>query len=151
MDIAIRSATEGDSAAIVSLIRQWKSGGSQGTVDESTAARSVRDCVQSTTCDVLVGEVSGKILGYIVVHWIPFPMIGGTEGYISDIIIDRGARGIGLGTRLVASVEGKARARGAQRLMLNNRVSAESFMRGFYQKLGFRQRDEFANFVKVLG
>lgn len=150
MNVAIRSATDGDSAGIVSLIRQWKSDGSEDTFDESPLTRAVRDCVQSGTTDVLVGEASGRVLGYIVVHWIPFPMIGGTEGYISDVIVDRAARGIGLGTRLVASVEAMARDRGTQRLMLNNRISDESFVRGFYPKLGFRWRNEFANFVKVL-
>jgi len=34
--------------------------------------------------------------------------------------------------------------------MLNNRIATESFRRSFYPKLGFRNRDEFANLVKAL-
>jgi GNAT superfamily N-acetyltransferase len=98
----------------------------------------------------LVAEVQAQVLGYVVVHWIPFPMIGGTEGYVSDLIVERDARGAGVGSRLIARIEALARERGCHRLMLNNRVTSESFRREFYPKRGFRRRDDFAGFVKTL-
>jgi ribosomal protein S18 acetylase RimI-like enzyme len=93
---------------------------------------------------------AAAVRGFIVVHWLPFPMLGGTEAYISDLIVAREARGRGVGRELVAAVERDARARSCVRLMLNNRIGSESFQRGFYPKLGFRVRDEFASLVKVL-
>jgi GNAT superfamily N-acetyltransferase len=77
-------------------------------------------------------------------------MLGGTEAYVSDLIVRRDQRGRGVGRRLVAVVEAEARRRGCVRVMLNNRIAAESFRRSFYLKLGFRVRDDFANLVKAL-
>lgn len=49
------------------------------------------------------------------------------------------------------AVEVRANEMRCERLMLNNRVAAESFERGFFVKAGFHQRTDFANFVKPLG
>jgi len=91
-----------------------------------------------------------KVLGYLVVHWIPFPALPGFEGYISDLIVASKARGQGLGRALLQAAEEEAKSNGATRLMLNNRKSADSYDRQFYAKLGFSERIEFANFVKSL-
>jgi GNAT superfamily N-acetyltransferase len=77
-------------------------------------------------------------------------MIEGTEGYISDLIVERAARGRGVGSQLIGTAEERARERRCKRLMLNNRITAQSFIREFYPKHGFRQRDGFANLVKAL-
>ena len=44
-------------------------------------------------------------------------------------------------------VETLAISRSCSRLMLVNRKSRESYRRGFYKKLGWEEREEFANFV----
>jgi len=110
----------------------------------------VRSAIACATTSVLVAEQAAGVLGFIVVHWLPFPMLAGTEAYVSDLIVGRQSRGQGIGRDLVAAAEQEARARSCVRLMLNNRVTAESFQRAFYPKLGFRVRNEFANLVKVL-
>ena len=77
-------------------------------------------------------------------------MLYGTEGYLSDLLVTQSARGQGVGQLLLAQVEARAQELGCVRLMLNNARTAESFARGFYPKQGYRERTEFANFVKSL-
>jgi ribosomal protein S18 acetylase RimI-like enzyme len=144
-----RSATQGDCDSIVGLIVELRSDDQGASLDREAVASAVRCAIASADTAVLVAGAAA-VRGFIVVHWLPFPMLGGTEAYISDLIVAREARGRGVGRELVAAVERDARARSCVRLMLNNRIGSESFQRGFYPKLGFRVRDEFASLVKVL-
>jgi len=146
----IRRGREEDCAAITDLIAALRREDGGAPRDREAAGEAVRACLASPGSGVYVAATGGRVDGYIVVHWIPFPMLAGTEAYISDLIVDRGQRGRGTGRRLVAVVESDARGRECVRLMLNNRVAAESFKREFYAKLGFRVREEFANLVKPL-
>lgn len=147
----IRPARDSDPAAIAALVRRWKLEQQRTPSDDTIVEQVVRLCTQGPACDVLVGEIDGVVLGYVIVHWIPFPMLGGLEGYVSDLLVESAGRGAGLGSRLIDKVEALARDKGCVRLMLNNAIAAESFQRGFYPKRGYRRRDEFANMVKVLG
>ena len=146
----VRRARESDCEAIVDLIVELRHEELGVTPDREPVAGAVRASLDSSEAAVFVAESGAEIAGFVVVHWIPFPMLGGTEAYISDLIVRRNQRGRGIGRRLVAIVEDEARQRGCVRAMLNNRIAAESFRRAFYLKLGFRVRDDFANLVKAL-
>ena len=50
--------------------------------------------------------------------------------------------------RMLRAVEREAVDRACIRLTLNNRTDRESYERGFYPREGFRERTDFANFVK---
>lgn len=91
-----------------------------------------------------------ECIGLISVHWIPFALIRGREGYISDLVVAKASRGAGIGSELLAAVETEAERKGCCRLMLNNHTGSEAYKREFYQKKGFQQRTDFANFVKRL-
>ena len=146
----IRRAAAGDCDSIVDLIAELRRDDAGTDIDRQPSLAAVRAAVESTSCTVLVAEADNAVLGFIVSHWVPFPMLGGTEAYISDLVVSRRRRGQGIGRRLVSDIEIEARRRGCVRVMLNNRMSAESFRRSFYPKMGFRVRDDFANFVKTL-
>jgi len=146
----IRSATGSDCDSIAALIVELRMEEHGTSLDRAEVASVVRSAIACATTSVLVAEQAAGVLGFIVVHWLPFPMLAGTEAYVSDLIVGRQSRGQGIGRDLVAAAEQEARARSCVRLMLNNRVTAESFQRAFYPKLGFRVRNEFANLVKVL-
>ena len=145
----IRKAKVGDVAALVNLLCQNRE-------DDSAEARSciLREfeaCIGHNERSLyLAADEDGACLGYILVHWIPFPMIRGHEGYISDLRVLEGRRGGGLGSQLVSMVETEARERGCCRLILNNPKINESYQRAFYKKREFAERDNFANFVKAL-
>jgi ribosomal protein S18 acetylase RimI-like enzyme len=146
----IRRANESDCQAIVDLIANLRLEALGLAVDRAPILSTVASAVSQPTCGVFVAETGDAVVGFIVVHWVPFPMLAGTEAYISDLVVAAELRGVGIGRNLVDAVEEAARARGCVRLMLNNRIAAKSFQRGFYPKIGYRHREDFANFVKAL-
>jgi GNAT superfamily N-acetyltransferase len=152
-DVEVRLAVPGDCAGVVSLVAAHTAEDHRAgrpAADPHAIAQAVQRCVEDPAHLILVAADGGEIAGYIALHWIPFPMLGGTEAYVSDLIVARARRGAGIGRALAEAAERAARERGCRRLMLNHRVTAESFMRGFYPKLGYRARDDFQGFVKLL-
>lgn len=121
-----------------------------GASDAEAVAKAADECIGQPGHEIIVAMAGEEIVAYVAVHCVPFPMLGGREGYVSDLLVSADWRGRGLGNRLMEEVEARAREMGCERLMLNNRVAAESFERGFFAKAGFRQRTDFANFVKPL-
>jgi len=146
----IRPFATTDSEAIVNLIGEYRAEDHRRLVDRSAIAATLDVFATSAQDHILVAEVAGEVVGYVAIHWVPFPMIQGWEAYISDVIVSQSLRGTGIGRRLLEAAESEARERGCARLMLNNRKTAPSFVRRFYPKHGFREREEFANFVKPL-
>jgi GNAT superfamily N-acetyltransferase len=148
----VRSATLADASAIAALLRGL--GWFTFINEESTASTETRimqhlhACLADESHTVLVTEsTEGAVLGYAAVHWLPYLMLAGPEGYVSELFVTESSRGAGLGTRLLEAVEATAISRGCSRLMLVNRKTRESYKRGFYRNLGWEERDEFANFV----
>lgn len=86
-------------------------------------------------------------IGFINVHWVPFVMLGGVEGYVSDVFVSPGASGMGAGRMLVDAVMKEGKERDAYRLMLTNGKEKPSYKRGFYSKAGWTERPKVANFV----
>ena len=70
--------------------------------------------------------------------------------YISDLFIDKQVRGQGIGQQLIIKASEIAEKNMCERMMLNNPKEYESYKRSFYSKLGFIERNNFANFVKNL-
>ena len=148
----IRPATPDDVPAIAAILRGL--GWFSFTNDEPTAEtesrvkRHLRLCLSDDSHTVLVAEVAGgAVLGYVAVHWLPYLILQGPEGYVSELFVVEAARGAGLGTKLLEAVKDMATSRGCSRLMLVNCKTRESYQRGFYRKLGWEEREEFANFV----
>jgi GNAT superfamily N-acetyltransferase len=136
--LTVRSANPADVAAIAALVCQWKADEGRTTIDEAGIEQAVRACVEAAGCDVLVG--------YLVLHRIPFPMLEGAEGYISDLIVERTMRGAGVGSQLIRIAEARARERRCKRLILNNRITAQSFIRQFYPKRGISSAGRIREF-----
>ena len=96
------------------------------------------------------GEGGGTIAGYLAVHWLPYLIMPGPEGFVSELFVAPAARGRGLGSRLLAAAVAEARARGCSRLGLLNNRRRESYERGFYVHHGWQERGDMANFVLYL-
>lgn len=147
--VEVRLAVPTDCGPVAAIVAEHAV--EQGlTVDRDAAEQAVQHCVNDPAHLILVAADPQGVAGYIALHWIPFPMLSGTEAYVSDVIVARARRGAGIGRALIEAAEQAARQRGCQRMLLNNRVTAESFVRDFYPKLGFHARDEFRGFVKAL-
>ncbi|MDE2837322.1 MAG: GNAT family N-acetyltransferase [Chloroflexota bacterium] len=148
--VTLRAAQASDAAGITDLVAALARERG-GTTDADAVVAAVEECIGDPGHEIIIAAAGEEAVAYVAVHWVPFPMLGGREGYVSDLIVRADWRGHGLGNRLMEAAELRAREMGCARLMLNNRVAAESFERGFFTKAGFRQRTDFANFVKTLG
>jgi len=148
----VRPATPDDVPPTAALLRElgWFAfiNDEAATETETRVKKHLRLCMADDSHSVLVAEDGeGAVLGYVAVHWLPYLMLPGPEGYVSELFVAEATRGMGVGTRLLEAVKDMAVSRGCSRLMLVNRKTRESYKRGFYRKLGWEEREEFANFV----
>ena len=150
----IRIAFRDDVPALAALVASYRAESDPAADVRSItadAAEQFARCLDDAERGIVyVADTDGDVRGYAAVHWVPLPLIRGTEGYLSDLVVRSDARGHGIGRELLAAVERAARDRGCVRLMLNNGREAESYRRGFYAKHGFVERTRVANFVKRL-
>jgi GNAT superfamily N-acetyltransferase len=86
-------------------------------------------------------------VGYIAVHWLAYLFLPGLEGFISELFVREAARGAGVGRRLLEAVTQDAKKRGCYRLSLLNGRHRESYLRKFYEKLGWEERSIMVNFI----
>lgn len=91
------------------------------------------------------------LASYASVHWLPYLIHAGPEGYVSELFVAEAARGQRLGSRLLATIEAEARGRGCARLQLLAFRTRDSYRRRFYPKAGWEERPDGASFVKGLG
>jgi GNAT superfamily N-acetyltransferase len=152
MDQSTRKAQLNDSAGIAAVLRSveyfthLQEEPLDVTVERVRAALVA--CLGDECQSVYVFENStGLISGYVSVHWISFQFLPGPEGYVSELFVLAGARGQGVGKKLLARVKEEGRQRGASRLSLLNLRTRPSYLRGFYSKDGWVERPEAANFI----
>jgi len=152
--IFIRQATIEDVVAIDTILR-----GCEGPLEDTgerpertqkRIAAHLERCQADESHTLLVAHDGERVLGYVGVHWLPYLILPGPEGFVSELFVADSARGRGIGGRLVEAVRAEAFKRGCFRLMLLNRKTRESYRRGFYEKAGWTERHEFGNFVIIL-
>ncbi|MBN1220190.1 MAG: GNAT family N-acetyltransferase [Anaerolineae bacterium] len=153
--VNIRQATEEDVSAIVDILRglEWLTRFNSETAleTERRVGYHFQLCAADDSHSVYVAEkANGTVAGYTAVHWLPYLMLAGPEGYVSELFIRDTERGQGIGTKLLETVKKEARQRGCSRLMLLNIRQRESYQRGFYKKVGWEERPQAANFVLPL-
>ena len=156
MEIEICKAEQSDVAGIAEILREL------GWFDEIMAetpaetrvhvANELKLCQGDDSHAVYVARAAGQaVLGYVSVHWVPYLLHSGPDGYISELFIRDSARGQGIGARLLETVEAEALRHGCKRLMLLNMRQRETYQRGFYAKHGWEERPQAATFMKNLG
>jgi len=153
-NVEIYRATIKDAPAITEVLREQ---GWFTHINEETASatrrrvkRHLQLCLADDSHSVYLAEKSGEVVGYVAAHWLPYLILTGPEGYVSELFLRNSARGQGIGTALLEAVKDEAEERGCSRLMLLNIRNRESYRRGFYKKLGWQERDMAANFVLPL-
>ena len=123
------------------------------TVETTRAhvAAQLARCLADDSHRVYVAQDdTGRVMGYVAVHWLPYLIHSGPEGYVSELFIHTEARAQGLGSRLLDVVVRDARTRGCSRLQLVNFRTRESYQRGFYAKAGWEERPDAASFALPL-
>jgi ribosomal protein S18 acetylase RimI-like enzyme len=108
----------------------------------STAAPDVgalAEIVGSPTTTLLVArEAGGLAVGMLTL--VMFRVPTGLRAIIEDVVVDVGARRLGVGTALTMRGIALAREKGARTIDLTSRPSREAANR-LYQRLGFERRE----------
>ncbi|HLU52699.1 MAG TPA: GNAT family N-acetyltransferase [Acidimicrobiia bacterium] len=99
---------------------------------------ALRAIVDSSTCHLLVATAGEEIVGSLTL--VVFPIPTGTRAWIEDVVVDRSARGRGIGRRLTEHALDLARRLGAKTVDLTSRPSREAANR-LYQDVGFQRRE----------
>lgn len=151
MDIHIRTATQADAAGITSIIREmgWFASVNAETETETIAriASVLEKAENSQNYVAFVAETAEGIVGFTALHVLPYLIHTGNDGYLSELFIRESARGQGVGTALLQTVQEEARRRGCFRLRLINVKTRDSYQRGFYAKNGWEEWPDAATFV----
>jgi GNAT superfamily N-acetyltransferase len=152
MAIQIREAKETDASAIAELLRALELFPhllvETPEAIRGQVSRHLGLCQADNSHSVYVAQNGGGgILGYCAVHWLPYLMMPGPEGYVSELFLSPSSRGLGIGGQLLKTVKAEAQKRGCSRLMLLNLKNRESYQRGFYKKQGWEERTEAINFI----
>jgi N-acetylglutamate synthase-like GNAT family acetyltransferase len=152
MDIQIRKAKMTDVPAISNLLRSLNLfahiNHEEIQFTQQRVHRHLELCISDDSHLILVAQTAnGDITGYCAVHWLPYLILAGPEGYISELFIKEEFRGRGIGNILLEEIKVEAQNRGCSRLMLLNIRNRDSYKRQFYTKHGWEERPDAANFV----
>ncbi len=155
MQINIRLALPTDAVAIADLLRGlYMFARMQAEPADDTrrfVAAQLARCMTDDSHAVYVAEdEAGTLTGYASVHWLPYLIHTGPEGYVSELFVGAAYHGQGIGSALLDAVTAEARQRGCSRLSLLNMRGRESYRREFYKKRGWEERPDAANFVLKL-
>jgi len=151
--LAIRSADIKDSETMARILREIGWSEKRNTLPIEEIYIPIEELIKFSINDpaghtVLVAEdKNGGVKGFVNVHWVPFIMLGGTEGYVSDMFVSPSASGMGAGHLLLSAVMEEGERRDCFRLMVTNGKDKPSYKRGFYKKMGWTERPKVANFV----
>ena len=150
--MTLREAVPADAESLRALIEGIEGFASLKALPEEErrerVARHLNQALSGESHQVFVATGDGgALLGYVAVHYLPYLILTGPEGYVSELFVCEAARGQGVGTRLLERVKTEARARGCRRLSLLNMTDRESYQRGFYGKKGWEERNDARNFV----
>jgi ribosomal protein S18 acetylase RimI-like enzyme len=106
--------------------------------DEAVGAPVLRRLIEDASLGFVgMVEIDARAVGYFIVTWGYDLEWGGRDSFLTDLYLEPEARGAGLGTQVMASVEEVARAAGAAALHLMVRPENEPAVR-LYARAGFR-------------
>jgi GNAT superfamily N-acetyltransferase len=153
IDVTVRPATVSDAKVIAAIFREvgwFPHINAESPADtEARIERHMSLCQADKSHSVLVAEKpSHTVVGYISVHWLPYLMLAGPEGYISELFVLESERGKGIGHKLLDAVRKQAVERGCARLQLVTGRERTSYE--IYRKLGWKERPEIADFILPL-
>lgn len=102
------------------------------------SAAELGEMLGSAGGHVLVARRDGAIVGTLTL--IVFRVPTGVRACIEDVVVDRAARGAGIGEALMRRALERAARAGARAVELTSRASREAANR-LYQRLGFTTRE----------
>lgn len=118
--------------------------------DGSTLGQRLAALVTEENALLLVAEHDRQVVGYVHGEIITHLLFAGRELMITELFVIEAARGRGVGTALMASIESEAALRKCFRISVLNGRDRQSYKRGFYPALGYEERASVACFTKRL-
>lgn len=152
-NLAVRMARREDAGAMARILIDIGWSEKRNALAPEEVSAPIEKLISASSSDsdghtLLVAEDGGgRVVGFVNVHWVPFIMLAGYEGYVSDVFVSPSAAGTGAGTLLLSAVMDEGKRRDCFRLMVTNGKEKPSYKRGFYKKMGWTERPKVANFV----
>ncbi len=135
---AIRSASEADIAAVLTLWRQ--AGGPATATDDEQALRALLEHDRGA---LLVAEASDSVVGSLIAGW------DGWRGSFYRLVVDSNRRRQGIATALVRAGEERLRDLGARRLTAIVRSDEDDAI-SLWSAVGYTRQTERARFIRML-
>ncbi len=129
--LVIRAATGEDAPALASLLGQLGYASSETEVHERLERMMTQERI-----NMLVAVRGTEVLGLATAHRLSLLNRPRDVMHLTALVVDRNARGQGVGRGLVAAVEERARAAGCERLSVATHVDRDG-AHAFYERLGF--------------
>ena len=131
---SVRAASPGDANRLADLLQQL---GEQDPRPDPTLL-ALRLAELPASREVLVAERDGKLLGTCTLNLIEHLAHDfARSAVVEDVVVDAGARGLGVGRALMEKAAERARAWGCYKLALSTHRNREVAHR-FYEALGYR-------------
>lgn len=152
-NLTVRAAQSGDAEGMARILREIGWSEKRNALSLKEVAAPMEKLIKTAVDDpeghsLLVAEdTGGNVAGFVNAHWVPFIMLAGVEGYVSDLFVSPSAAGTGAGSLLLSAVMEEGEKRDCFRLMVTNGKEKPSYKRGFYKKMGWTERPKVANFV----
>jgi ADP-ribose pyrophosphatase YjhB (NUDIX family)/ribosomal protein S18 acetylase RimI-like enzyme len=127
----IREARPEDEERVLELLPLIPANEGMSVLEREAAAQRFRE---SLAIDVLVAEVDGKVVGLLVLAFMP--TLSGLRALIDDQAVDPDYRRQGLGAALVEAAIQRASRRGATHLLVDT-SRGDAAARDFYEACGF--------------
>ena len=87
---------------------------------------------------VFVAEVGGSVVGMCSIHRLVSTAEGAKSGLIEDVVVQQGSRGMGIGSKLLATAEEWSFAQGLRRMqLLADRNNTKAL--AFYERNGWNR------------
>jgi 8-oxo-dGTP diphosphatase len=127
----IRDARPEDESSVLDLLPLIPGNEGMTSAEKQTAAQRFRE---SLSIDVLVAEVDGDVVGFLVLAFVP--TLSGLRALIDDQAVNPSYRRQGLGAALVEAAMQRASRRGATHLLVDT-SRGDRAAREFYEACGF--------------
>lgn len=135
---SVRPAVPADEQAVFSLVEQLGSG--YEPPDRKAFASAFAAAVGESDGHLLLvaTNAAGVVVGYAMTTIARLLYTNGDSAQLQELVVDEGARGAGIGSRLVAAVEGACRQRDVRQLTV-----ASSRGASFYERLDYRSTADY--------
>ena len=135
MSVVVEIATDSSQELLDGLnhlLPQLSSSASALTMDD------LETLLGAPSVSLYIARNEGGIVGSLTL--VTFPIPTGVRAWIEDVVVDKDARGLGVGAALTNAAVDLASARGARTIDLTSRPSREA-ANSLYGKLGFEPRE----------